>query len=133
MATANDTRYDPRKGPRDRRLRVGDAEREAVAEILRRGHVDGRLDPSEFQERLERCLTAKTYAELDALVSDFPRDDVDERRRVRRAWGRRPWPLPLLPLFLLAVAVFVSHGHVLWLALPLLFFFLVRRSWSRGF
>ena len=50
MAATNSTRYDRRRGPRDRRLRVGDTEREAVAEILRQAHVAGRLDSTEFEE-----------------------------------------------------------------------------------
>jgi hypothetical protein len=135
MAATNDNRYDRRSGPRDRRLRVGDDEREAVAEILRREHVNGRLDTEEFQQRLERCLAAKTYAELDELVADFPGQEP-EPRRVARPWGWRPWPFALVPLALIA-AIVLSHGHVLWLVFPLFFFFVVRplvwRSWGRGF
>jgi hypothetical protein len=40
-------------------------------------HVAGRLDSREFQERLERCLEAKTYAELDELVADFPGEEAE--------------------------------------------------------
>ena len=89
MPATNDNRYDRRRGPRDRRLRVSDSEREAVGEILRQQHVDGRLDPDEFQERLGRCLAAKTYAELDELVADFPSPEA-EQGRAARAWGWRP-------------------------------------------
>ena len=52
--------YSRRSGPRDRQLRVGNAEREAVVEILRREHLAGRLDNDEFDARLARCLAAKT-------------------------------------------------------------------------
>ena len=72
MAASNDYRYSPGDGPRDRSLRVGDREREAVGEILRRRHVEGRLDTDELDTRLERCMTAKTYAQLDELIADFP-------------------------------------------------------------
>jgi hypothetical protein len=135
MPATNDTRYSLRRGPRDRQLRVGDSERETVAEILRQQHLDGRLDADEFQERLERCLTAKTYAELDALVADLPGPEA-EQGRAGPAWGWRPWPFALLPLALIA-AIALSGGHLLWLAFPLFFFFvlrplLLRRSWSRG-
>ncbi len=78
MPKANEIRYDRRSGPRDRMLRVGDREREAVGDILRREHVDGRLNSDEFQQRLERCLTAKTYADLDQLVADFPSEEVEQ-------------------------------------------------------
>src|SRR5205823_1043771 len=128
-------RYDRRSGPRNRRLRAGDREREAVGEILRQEHVNGRLDSTEFQERLERCLSAKTYAELDELVADFPNAEA-EQDRAGRAWRPRPWPFALVPLAVIA-AIVLSHGHVLWLAFPLLFFFVVRplvwRSWGRGY
>jgi Domain of unknown function (DUF1707) len=131
MAVTNGHRYDRRHGPRDRRLRVGDSEREAVGEILRERHLEGRLDSDEFQERLDRCLSAKTYAELDELIADFPSPEA-EHGRAGRAWGRRPWPFGLLPLVLIA-AIVVSGGHLIWLAVPLFFFFVVRpilrRSW----
>jgi hypothetical protein len=134
MSGTKDRHYSRRSGPRDRQLRVGDSERETVGEILRQQHLDGRLDTDEFQERLERCLTAKTYAELDELVADFPSPEA-ERDRVGRAWGLRPWPFAFLPLALIA-AIAVSGGHLLWLAFPLFFFFVLRpllwRSWGRG-
>ena len=76
----DETEYSPRSGPRDRRLRVGSAEREAVADILRREHLDGRLDDNEFEERLAQCLVAKTYAELDELIADFPANEREARR-----------------------------------------------------
>jgi hypothetical protein len=46
-------------GP-DPNLRVGDADREQVAERLRKSHAEGRLDLSEFQQRLEHCYAART-------------------------------------------------------------------------
>jgi len=122
--------YDRRNGPRDRRLRVSNDEREAVAEILRREHVAGRLDNEEFDERLGTCLSARTYADLDALIADFPATEI-ERRRPRRAAGRwRPWPLMFLPL--IAVAVVLSHGRAAWLLVPFLFCFVVRGAARRG-
>jgi hypothetical protein len=127
------TNYSRRSGPRNRQLRVGDAEREAVVDILRREHLAGRLDNDEFDERLARCLAAKTYAELDELIGDFPADERDPRRGSWRdvwAW-RRPWPLLLLPL--LALAIVFSHGRAAWLLLPFLFWFVVRPFFWRGF
>jgi Domain of unknown function (DUF1707) len=135
MPATDDNRYDRRRGPRDRRLRVGDRERDAVAEILRRQHVEGRLDSDEFEERLERCLAAKTYAELDQLVADFPGPE-EKQDRVGWAWGWRPLPFALLPLALIAAIAFAG-GHLAWVAFPLFFFFVVRpflwRSWGRGY
>jgi Arc/MetJ family transcription regulator len=126
--------YDRRTGPRDRSLRVGDAERDAVVEILRREHVNGRLDAVEFQERLDRSLAAKTYADLDALLADLPSERPPARRGL--AWSPRPWPIGIIPLLVVA-AIVASHGSVLWLAFPLLAFCILRplfwRSWGRGY
>jgi hypothetical protein len=137
MATKDVNAYDRRSGPRDRALRVGDREREAVAETLRQHHVEGRLDADEFQERLERCLTAKTYRDLDQLIADFP---VAETEGVGRARTWPLWPVVLFPLILLLVvaAISFSAGHLVWLAFPLAFLFLRGRAWrswgpGRGF
>jgi Domain of unknown function (DUF1707) len=53
-------------------LRASDAEREAVAERLRRAAGEGRLDPEELEERLGRAYAARTRRDLDALVADLP-------------------------------------------------------------
>jgi hypothetical protein len=119
----DETEYSPRSGPRDRRLRVGSAEREAVADILRREHLGGRLDDDEFEERLARCLTAKTYAELDELIADFPAGGR-EARSVGRGWGWQRWPL-LVPA-LVVIAIAASGGHLFWPAFALIFFFVLR-------
>ncbi len=52
--------------------RAGDADRDAVAEILRVAAAEGRIDASELEERLGLAYGAKTYGELDALVADLP-------------------------------------------------------------
>jgi hypothetical protein len=125
VAATNDFSYDPRRGPRDRALRVGDKERDAVSEILQQRHLEGRLDSEEFQARVERCMAAKTYAELDELVADFPHES-GEQLRVQLAPERRPWPLvlPLLPVALIVALVLV--GHHAWLAVPLLLVLVLR-------
>ena len=122
MSKADEARYDRHRGPRDRTLRVADSERDAVSAILRREHVAGRLDADEFEERLARCLTAKTYAELDALIGDFPEPEPPGPRRARRLW-----PFPVIPIVPIAVAAIVlSHGRAAWLAVPLVIFFVAR-------
>lgn len=124
----NESIYSHRSGPRDRGLRVGDAEREAVATILRREHLAGRLDNDELDERLTRCLAAKTYAELDELILDFPPGEPVLRRSSWR-W-RQPWPLLLLPL--VALVAVATHGRALWLVVPLFFWFVVRPALWRS-
>ena len=123
MARSNDTRFEPGDGPRDRSLRVGDRERDGVSEILKQHHLDGRLDDEEFQARLERCMAARTYADLDALTTDLPHE-----RTAQRGSGPhwRAWPLafPVLPLVL--VVALIAGGHLGWLFVPLLVFVLLR-------
>lgn len=102
-----------------------------MTDILRREHLAGRLDNDEFDERIERCLAARTYAELDELIADFPSDERETRRAVR-GWGRRPWPLPFVFLPLLIAAIVFSHGRAGWLVVPFVFWFVVRPFVWRG-
>lgn len=53
-------------------LRASYADRDRVAEQLRIAAGDGRLDAEELDQRLEKALTARTYAELTALTRDLP-------------------------------------------------------------
>ena len=52
-------------------LRVGHAERDAVAVILQEAAADGRLGMDELDERLGKALQAKTYGDLEPLVADL--------------------------------------------------------------
>jgi hypothetical protein len=54
------------------RLRVGDADRHRVAELLREAAGEGRLDLDELDQRLEATFRAKTYADLVPLTLDLP-------------------------------------------------------------
>ncbi|MGI8523282.1 MAG: DUF1707 SHOCT-like domain-containing protein [Nocardioides sp.] len=53
-------------------LRVSDAERHQVAEILRQAAGDGRIDLDELDQRLEAAYAAKTYADLVPITLDLP-------------------------------------------------------------
>lgn len=53
-------------------LRIGDAERHDVAEILRRAAGEGRITLDELDERLEAAYGARTYADLVPLTADLP-------------------------------------------------------------
>jgi hypothetical protein len=92
-------------------LRASDADRERVADALRRHHLDGRLDTDELQARLEACYAAPTDGELTPLLADLP----DERRAAGPRRRRAPWPpaLAVVLLVLLAIATVaaVAHGH----------------------
>jgi hypothetical protein len=62
------------QGPADRspELRISDADRHRVAEILREAAGDGRIDLSELDERLEATWAARTYADLAPITRDLP-------------------------------------------------------------
>jgi hypothetical protein len=112
-----------RHGPNESGLRAGDRDRDAIADVLREQHLAGRLETEEFQERLDRCYSAKTRAQLDELVADLPRHELvrSDRRPFR-------WPaLALVPLLIGAIAL--SRGHLLWLAIPLFFFVMRPLLW----
>ena len=51
--------------------RIGHAERDRTAELLREAAGLGRIDLDELDERLGRAYAARTQPELDALVADL--------------------------------------------------------------
>lgn len=53
-------------------LRCSDADREAVAEVVRQAAGDGRLTLDELGERLDAVYAARTYRELVPVVADLP-------------------------------------------------------------
>ena len=61
----------PELGDR-RNQRASDADREAVADVLRRAAGDGRLTLGELEDRLETTYSARTYGELEPVVADLP-------------------------------------------------------------
>jgi hypothetical protein len=79
-------------------LRAADADREQCAERLRQATAEGRLLPSELEERLEAAFSARSYGELDALVADLPSAPA---RRQRTPSG--PWVLVTVALAVLVV------------------------------
>jgi hypothetical protein len=56
----------------DQHLRVSDAERNSVAELLGQHYADGRLDQGEFDDRISRTMAAKTRGDLSGLFDDLP-------------------------------------------------------------
>ena|SRR5690242_7586341 len=53
-------------------VRVGDADREAIAAQLREHYADGRLTLEELNERLDQAFAAKTKADLNTVMRDLP-------------------------------------------------------------
>ena len=59
---------DPSSSPA---LRASDADRDRVIELLRAAVADGRLDPAEFDQRLDSALAARTIDALAPLTADL--------------------------------------------------------------
>jgi len=69
-------------------MRVGDADREAVAAQLREHYADGRLTLDELNERLDQAFAARTRADLTAVTRDLP---VTGRPFATAGAGVNPW------------------------------------------
>lgn len=76
---------EPRATPDPRMLRVSDADRHEVAELLRTAAGEGRIDLDELDERLEAAYGARTYADLVPITADLP------------VQGQPSWRPPALP------------------------------------
>jgi uncharacterized Tic20 family protein len=64
-------------------LRVSPAEREPVVERIQQAYAEGRLDESELDLRLHLAMTAKTRADLHALLADLTPVPAGSRAPVR--------------------------------------------------
>jgi len=109
----------PPTGP----IRVGDADRERVADQLRRHAAAGRLDTDELDERLGRAYAATYGSDLQAVVADLPPDSEPPRReRDRPHHGPTHAGIAALPLAvaaLVALAALTSTWWLLWLIWPM--------------
>lgn len=55
-------------------IRASDTERDAAATRLQAAFAEGRLDDTEFDQRMRAALTARTRADLAQLMTDLPAD-----------------------------------------------------------
>jgi hypothetical protein len=53
-------------------MRASDADRDRVVEHLKLAYSEGRLSKDEYDGRVESALSARTYADLDQVVTDLP-------------------------------------------------------------
>jgi hypothetical protein len=111
-------------------LRVSDAERNEVADKLARHFAEGRLDQTEFKDRLDTAMSAKTERDLSGLFEDLPRLAVEPPPPPSRR--RRLVPFLLIIAFIAVAAsttVPFTHGlHLTWLLFVVAGLFL----WSRA-
>jgi hypothetical protein len=53
-------------------LRAADADRDRAAGILGTAYSEGRLSKEEYDARLDSTFSARTYADLDQVLTDLP-------------------------------------------------------------
>jgi Domain of unknown function (DUF1707)/Domain of unknown function (DUF4190) len=53
-------------------MRCASADRERAVDVLKAGFAEGRLTQDEYNDRMGRAYSARTYGELAALTSDLP-------------------------------------------------------------
>jgi hypothetical protein len=53
-------------------MRASTEDRDRAVELLTRAYSEGRLTKDEHDARVERAMTASTFAELDSVVIDLP-------------------------------------------------------------
>src|SRR5689334_3571492 len=54
------------------RMRISDADRSEVIDILQRATAEGRLDLDELDHRVAGALAARTWSDVDPLIEDLP-------------------------------------------------------------
>jgi hypothetical protein len=96
-------------------MRISDAERHEVADLLSKHYGDGRLDQEEFNERMDHAMRAKTYADLSELFVDLPRTEAELTEAPRAGHPKRGHTrLPGAVFLVIAVIVVLSvAGHLL--------------------
>ena len=53
-------------------MRAGSADRERAVDVLKAGFTEGRLTQDEYNDRMGRAYSARTYGELTTLTADLP-------------------------------------------------------------
>src|SRR6516165_5293169 len=73
--------YPPASAGRSQ-MRAADADRDRAVSFLTTAYTEGRLGKDEYDARLETALSARTYADLDQVVTDLPGARIPPARQV---------------------------------------------------
>ncbi|MFI6816549.1 DUF1707 and DUF4870 domain-containing protein [Nonomuraea sp. NPDC050328] len=76
-------------------LRVTNQDRENVVDHVKAAYAEGRFDKFEFDERLERAMTARTHADLMPIMSELYGTQAGTRAPLRPVPAARPAPAPV--------------------------------------
>jgi hypothetical protein len=105
-------------------LRISDAERAEVADMLATHYEDGRLDAAEFHQRLDQAMRARTYKDLNGLFTDLPvtggsgGPEVPEVRAGRSPGTLGPRSHRLLLIVLIVAIAAVAGRALAWSLTP---------------
>lgn len=103
-------------------LRAADVDRERVAALLRQHFEDGRLTLDEFQDRVAKTYSSRTFGELDELTADLPtlaRPGPKPVTRRQRATRDHVIAYVVVNLFLVVIWAVTGHGYF-WPIWPIL-------------
>lgn len=105
-------------------LRIGDAERERIRDVLQRHTADGRLTLDELSDRLGEVYAAHTAVDLDHALRDLPPlpGPAAPRPRADRGGLANLVMLAALLIGIWAVAAAFTGGWYFWPMWPLLAF-----------
>jgi len=105
-------------------IRISDADRGEVIEVLTRAYGDGRLDLAEFEDRVAQAQNAKVRSDLSPLTEDLPvpvqgNDDVVEVEATAVepwiGWFRRELAFFLIPpVVCTAIWAMTDFGGYYW-------------------
>jgi len=77
----------PAAGAGRGQMRAADADRDRAVSFLATAYTEGRLGKDEYDSRLESALSARTYGDLDLVVTDLPGARVTTARPVTTTNG----------------------------------------------
>lgn len=87
-------------------MRASDADRDEVADRLREALAEGRITAEEHAERIDAVYKARTYADLEPVLSDLP--DAEQAPRPRVDLRKEPALAPPPPQSPNLVAIFAG-------------------------
>jgi Domain of unknown function (DUF1707) len=117
-------------------MRVSDAERSELADLLSKHYSEGRLDEAKFNERLQQAMSAKTRGDLAGLLVDLPPlvPPTPPEMVTRSRRGRSGLLVIAALVFAMAVSSAMWTMHFPWFRLAIVFFVVWRmsqRGWHR--